>query len=177
MKDKPIKQPWPRRAKITVWVLGIIIAASAIVNIIAVTQWYGPYQKWIDYNTGYLPPMEEPPKEIKPKAQEAAEVSAPQISEIQKPVTRFWVPPLYGMSPELKKKIFVDGKGESTMIVETFRRRKLPNGEWIDILPNGEMVYNGSPLTKEGADLLEEWFRKRQPEPIRFSSHPHDDSK
>lgn len=46
MKDKPIRQPWPRSARITVWVLGIIIAASAIVNIIAVTQWYDAYEKW-----------------------------------------------------------------------------------------------------------------------------------
>ena len=64
-EDKSTKQPWPRSAKITVWVLGIIIAASAIVNIIAVTQWYGPYQKWIDYNTVYLP-MEEPKGEDTP---------------------------------------------------------------------------------------------------------------
>ena len=45
---KEAKQPWPRSAKITVWVLGIIIAASAIVNIITISQWYGPYQKWSD---------------------------------------------------------------------------------------------------------------------------------
>lgn len=46
MKDKSTKQPWPRSAKVTVWVMGIIIAASAIVNIIAVTQWYDAYEKW-----------------------------------------------------------------------------------------------------------------------------------
>lgn len=177
MKDKSTRQSWPRSARVTVWVLGIIIAASAIVNIIAVTQWYGPYQKWIDYNTGYLPPMEEPPKEIKPKAKEVAEVSAPQISEIQKPVTRFWVPPLYGMSPELKKKIFVDGEGACNFFGTPVDFRELLGGERIDVLRNGQMVYNGSLLTKEGADLLEEWFRKRQPKPIRFSSHPCDDSK
>ena len=45
---KEAKQPWPRSAKITVWVLGIIIAASAIVNILTISQWYGPYQKWSD---------------------------------------------------------------------------------------------------------------------------------
>lgn len=28
MKDKPIKQPWPRSAKITAWVLGIITILS-----------------------------------------------------------------------------------------------------------------------------------------------------
>lgn len=28
MKDKSIKQPWPRSAKITVWVLGILLLAS-----------------------------------------------------------------------------------------------------------------------------------------------------
>ena len=26
MKDKPIKRPWPRSAKITVWVLGIVFS-------------------------------------------------------------------------------------------------------------------------------------------------------
>lgn len=30
MKDKSIKQPWPRSAKITVWVLGIILAAITL---------------------------------------------------------------------------------------------------------------------------------------------------
>lgn len=176
MKDKPVKQPWPRSAKITVWVLGIIIAASAIVNIIAVTQWYGPYQKWIDYNTVYLP-MEEPTKEIKPKAKEAAEVSAPQILKMQRPLLSLGLDPLYGMSPELKKKIFVDGEGACNFLADPVDFRELPGGERIDVLRNGQMVYNGSLLTKEGADLLEEWFRKRQPKPIRFSSHPCDDSK
>lgn len=54
MKDKSTKQPWPRSAKITVWVLGIIIAASAIVNIIAVGQWYDAYEKW-----NAMPDLEE----------------------------------------------------------------------------------------------------------------------
>lgn len=60
MKDKPIKQPWPRSAKITVWVLGIIIAASAIVNIIAVGRWYGPYQEWLVDKNSYLPRVAPP---------------------------------------------------------------------------------------------------------------------
>ena len=30
MKDKPIKQPWPRSAKITVWVLGILLFLAGI---------------------------------------------------------------------------------------------------------------------------------------------------
>lgn len=30
MKDKPIKQPWPRSAKITVWVLGILLLGSLV---------------------------------------------------------------------------------------------------------------------------------------------------
>lgn len=177
MKDKPIKQPWPRSAKITVWVLGIIIAASAIVNIIAVTQWYGPYQKWIDYNTEYLPPMKKLPKEINPKAKEAAEVSAPQILKMQRPSIFFGLDPLYGMSAELKKKIFVDGEGACNFFGTPVEFRELPNGEYIQILPNGQMLYNGSLLTENGAYLLEEWFRERQPKPIRFSSHPRDDSK
>lgn len=29
MKDKSIKRPWPRSAKITVWVLGVLLALSA----------------------------------------------------------------------------------------------------------------------------------------------------
>lgn len=74
MKDKSNR--WPRSAKITVWVLGIIIAASTIVNIIAVTQWYGPYQKWIDYSTRYLP-MEEPKGEDTP-------IIMPDIEELKK---------------------------------------------------------------------------------------------
>jgi hypothetical protein len=30
MKDKSIKQPWPRSAKITVWVLGVVLALSFV---------------------------------------------------------------------------------------------------------------------------------------------------
>lgn len=30
MKEKPIKQPWPRSAKITVWVLGILLLSSFV---------------------------------------------------------------------------------------------------------------------------------------------------
>mgnify|MGYP000773623996 FL=1 len=30
MKDKPIKQPWPRSAKVTVWVLVVLLALSAV---------------------------------------------------------------------------------------------------------------------------------------------------
>ena len=30
MKDKSIKQPWPRSAKITVWVLGVLLVASLV---------------------------------------------------------------------------------------------------------------------------------------------------
>ena len=30
MKDKSTKRPWPRSAKVTVWVLGIILAAIAL---------------------------------------------------------------------------------------------------------------------------------------------------
>lgn len=120
--------------------------------------------------------MKKLPEEINPKAKEATEVSAPQILKMQRPSIFFGLDPLYGMSAELKKKIFVYGP-ERSMIAETFRRRELPNGEYIQILPNGQMLYNGSLLTENGADLLEKWFRERQPKPIRFSSHPRDDSK
>lgn len=30
MKDKSIKQPWPRSAKITVWVLGVALLATTV---------------------------------------------------------------------------------------------------------------------------------------------------
>lgn len=30
MKDKPIKKQWPRSVKITVWVLGILLAGFAV---------------------------------------------------------------------------------------------------------------------------------------------------
>lgn len=30
MKDKSIKQPWPRSAKVTVWVLGVVLALSFV---------------------------------------------------------------------------------------------------------------------------------------------------
>lgn len=66
---KEAKQPWPRSAKVTVWVLGIIIAASAIVNIIAVTQWYDAYEKWNNLSTIYLP-IEEPKEEDIPDLHE-----------------------------------------------------------------------------------------------------------
>lgn len=60
MKDKPIKQPWLRSDRVTVRVLGVIIAASALINIIAITQWYDAHEKWNNLNTLYLPPIEEP---------------------------------------------------------------------------------------------------------------------
>lgn len=44
MKDKSIKQPWPRSAKITVWVLGILLfIASAYIALDATTVKPGPY--------------------------------------------------------------------------------------------------------------------------------------
>ena len=174
MKDKSTKQPWPRSAAMAVFVLALLAVAEALVigGLCKRIQELKPMTVYLRHL-----PMEEPTKEIKPKAKEAVEVSAPQISEIQEPVARFWVPPLYGMSPELKKKIFVDGEGACNFFGTPVDFRELPGGERIDVLRNGQMVYNGSLLTKEGADLLEEWFRKRQPKPIRFSSHPCDDSK
>ena len=30
MKDKSIKQPWPRSARITVWVMGVLLALSFV---------------------------------------------------------------------------------------------------------------------------------------------------
>lgn len=173
MKDKSTKQPWPRSAKITVWVMAATLLVLAGFCMKCKTD--------VDTYRWMLQEQQDGPQNlptfVMPKAKEATEVSAPQISEIQKPVTRFWVPPLYGMSPELKKKIFVDGEGACNFFGTPVDFRELPGGERIDVLRNGQMVYNGSLLTKEGADLLEEWFRKRQPKPIRFSSHPCDDSK
>ena len=84
---KETKQPWPRSARVTVWALGIVIAASAIVNIIAVTQWYDPYQKWIGYNTVYLP-IEEPKEEyipiIMPDLEENPDCEIFEISDLHK---------------------------------------------------------------------------------------------
>ncbi|MBE5697598.1 MAG: hypothetical protein EGQ21_07055 [Akkermansia sp.] len=34
MKDKSIKQPWPRSAKITVWVLGVLLLGSLVLTYI-----------------------------------------------------------------------------------------------------------------------------------------------
>lgn len=34
MKDKPIKQPWPRSAKITVWVLSLILVPALFYAVI-----------------------------------------------------------------------------------------------------------------------------------------------
>lgn len=57
MKEKPIKQPWPRSAKITVWVLGILLfIASAYIALDATTVRPGPYDD-------RLPPALEEPKE------------------------------------------------------------------------------------------------------------------
>lgn len=64
MKDKSIKQPWPRSARITVWVLAVIIAVSVVVNIIAITQWYDAWEKWNDFSTRYLPAEEPKEKDI-----------------------------------------------------------------------------------------------------------------
>lgn len=35
MKDKSIKQPWPRSAKITVWVLSVLLLGSLVHTYIA----------------------------------------------------------------------------------------------------------------------------------------------
>ena len=47
MKDKSIKQPWPRSAKITVWVLGIVTALSLAWQLsfrIAVYEYIKPFE-------------------------------------------------------------------------------------------------------------------------------------
>lgn len=38
MKDKPIKQPWPRSAKIIVWVLGILLFIASAYIALDATQ-------------------------------------------------------------------------------------------------------------------------------------------
>ena len=44
MKDKSIKQPWPRSARITVWVLGILLfISSAYIALDATTVPAGDY--------------------------------------------------------------------------------------------------------------------------------------
>ena len=44
MKDKSIKQPWPRSARVTVWVLGILLAGFAVLYWDATT----------DYDDGFI---------------------------------------------------------------------------------------------------------------------------
>lgn len=146
---KEAKQPWPRSAKITVWVLGIIIAVSAIVNIITISQWYGPYQKWSDKcdSVKYLP-IEELPKE------EDIPVKTHTLTLEWQLESVFLEAFMTRMRPELEKKIFVYGP-ECRMTVSPVRFRKLPNGDRIAITRNGSMVYRGRLLTENGADLLE----------------------
>lgn len=43
MKDKPIKQPWPRSAKVTVWVLSILLSAAVVYAYVAATANVGDY--------------------------------------------------------------------------------------------------------------------------------------
>ncbi len=43
MKDKSIKQPWPRSAKITVWVLGILLSAAVAYAYVTATANVGDY--------------------------------------------------------------------------------------------------------------------------------------
>ena len=43
MKDKPPKRPWPRSAKITVWVLGILLAGFAVLYCVSLTLPSGDY--------------------------------------------------------------------------------------------------------------------------------------
>lgn len=58
MKDKPIKQPWPRSARITVWVLSIsLFLAIAYIALDATTVKPGPYDDRL------FPALEEPKKE------------------------------------------------------------------------------------------------------------------
>lgn len=49
MKDKPIKQPWPRSAKITVWVLGVVVFLLG--TYVVLDAYYH------DYNPACVPPI------------------------------------------------------------------------------------------------------------------------
>ena len=85
MKDKSIRQPWPQSARVTVWVLSVIVAASAVVNIVAITQWYGPYQKWPDYSTLHFPleaPKEKDVPIIMPDLDDPALEDIPDLHKI-----------------------------------------------------------------------------------------------
>lgn len=53
MKDKSIKQPWPRSAKITVWVLGILLFIFATYVALDVL-----ISRPVLYDDLYMPPME-----------------------------------------------------------------------------------------------------------------------
>lgn len=72
MKDKSTKQPWPRSARITVWVMGILLfLASAYIVLDATTVKPGPYDD-------QLPPALEEPKE------EDIPIIMPDIEELKK---------------------------------------------------------------------------------------------
>ena len=165
MKDKSIKQQWHRSARVTAWALGIVIVAAAIVNIITITQWYGPYQKWSDKcdSVKYLP-IEEPPKE------EDIPVKTHTLTLEWQLESVFLEAFMIRMSPELEKKIFVYGP-ECRMTVSPVRFRKLPNGDCVAITRNGSTVYRGRLLTENGADLLEahmQRYKAATPSPWRY---------
>lgn len=75
MKDKSIKQPWPRSARITVWVMGIILAAITLLLACILIP---------DPPVAYSPdvidielPIEEPKEEDNP-------IIMPDIEELKK---------------------------------------------------------------------------------------------
>lgn len=62
MKDKPIKQPWPRSAKITVWVLGILLFCAISYIVLDVYQLDPDVARSIPIEL----PIEEPTEEDTP---------------------------------------------------------------------------------------------------------------
>ncbi len=72
--------------------------------------------------------------------------------------TGFPVAFLPRMSPELEKKIFAEGP-EYASTAWPVSLRHLPNGEFIEILKNGKMLYDGRLLTENGADLLDAYLQ------------------
>ena len=52
MKDKSIKQPWPRSARVTVWVLGVALLATTVGMGVL-------YEKVQEYDAIDMPDIEE----------------------------------------------------------------------------------------------------------------------
>lgn len=73
MKDKPVKQPWPRSAKVTVWVLGVVLLCATSYIVLDVCQ--------LDPDVARPIPIELPLEE--PKGEDTP-IVMPDIEELKK---------------------------------------------------------------------------------------------